>query len=55
MQMQINKEFRKKIKNDIYIGSDQKTLRSFINLLNIDFNSIIIIIRLQTNYKRVKD
>jgi len=32
---------------DIYIGSDQKTLRLVVNLLNKEINSITIIIRLQ--------
>jgi len=32
---------------DIYTGSDQKTIRPVINLLNKEINSIIIIIILQ--------
>jgi len=32
---------------DIYTGSDQKTLRQVVNLLNKEINSITIIIRLQ--------
>jgi len=32
---------------DIYTGSDQKTLRPVINLLNKEINSIIIIVILQ--------
>jgi len=32
---------------DIYIGSDQKTLRPVVNLLNKEINSITIIIILQ--------
>jgi len=32
---------------DIYTGSDQKTLRTVVNLLNKEINSITIIIRLQ--------
>jgi len=39
---------------DIYTGSDQKTLRPIVNLLNKEINSIIIITRLQTDYKRVR-
>jgi len=32
---------------DIYIGSDQKTQRPVVNLLNKEINSITIIIKLQ--------
>jgi len=32
---------------DIYTGSDQKTIRLVVNLLNKEINSITIIIRLQ--------
>jgi len=32
---------------DIYTGSDQKTIRPVVNLLNKDINSITIINRLQ--------
>jgi len=33
---------------------DQKTLRPIVNLLNKDINSITIIIKVQTNYKKNK-
>jgi len=44
---------------DIYIGSDQKTsdqktLRSVVNLLNKEINSITIIIKITTDYMREK-
>ena len=39
---------------DIYTGSNQKTLRPVVNLLNKKINSMTIIIRLQTDYKRVR-
>jgi len=32
---------------DIYTGSDQKTVRPVVNLLNKEINSITIIIKLQ--------
>jgi len=39
---------------DIYTGSNQKILHRVVNFLNKEINSITIIIRLQTDYKRVR-
>jgi len=39
---------------DIYTGSDQKTLRPVVNLLNKEINSITIIIKITTDYIREK-
>ena len=39
---------------DIYTGSDQKTLRPVVNLLNKEINSITIIIKITTDYMREK-
>jgi len=48
MQVQINKEFKgRKMHTDIYTGSDQKTLRPVVNILNKEINSITIINRIQ--------
>ena len=37
---------------DIYTGSDQKTLRPVVNLLNKEINSITIIIKITIDYER---